>query len=357
MRLRPRGVLLAAATALSSKAAAHASISSNSVTVRAQSDPSPDNFVRRNQARGQHLPVAGNDRSKVLTDYTAIVGGKHLYIVGGSVAQRDGSDSVEAFVGMYFPSSRTRMYPANSTFAVNETLSLPIDKDWKASDISYETFPSAEGISHGVWSPSLWANDETEGEEDVYLWGGSYFRGNEPGHPRDRRLWTLQQKSNGKGSWAGSDIPKAIKQTNAGAPVSCGGKGYIIGGWASNDTDPSFDDITNSIVGVPGMVSYDFATGDWKNHSIEALAKQGTYADGAAVCVKIPGKTPKLFVLGGAVNTEPQGAFETPSLLDIQFWDPDSEEWYKQETSGPLPTPRKEHCAVGVPGPNNTFDM
>ena len=244
---------------------------------------------------------------------------------------------------------------------VNSTLSLPLDDDWTASDVSYQSFPMPGGVSHGVWNPGLWVNDEKENDAnpDVYLWGGSYFRVNEPGHPRDRNLWTLQTQSDGNGNWDKASVPQTIKQTAAGTSVTCGGRGYMIGGWGSNDTEPSFGSVKNGMINVPGLVSYDFASGDWNNHSIEALTqeKSGTYADGAAVCVELEGQSPKLFVLGGAVNAEPAGSYSTPSLLDIPFWDPDTEKWYKQETSSALPGPRKEHCAVGVPGPNNTYDM
>jgi hypothetical protein len=169
----------------------------------------------------------------------------------------------------------------------------------------------------------------------------------------------MQTKADGTGNWGKASVPSKIKQTGAGTTASCGGKGYMIGGWGSNDTDPNFSKVEGGMINVPGLISYDFTSSDWNNHSIEALtqAKLGTYADGAAICVKMTGTSPKLFVVGGTVNSGPSGSYSDVSFLDAQFWDPDSEEWYKQETSGDRPEPRKQHCAVGVPGPNSTFDM
>ncbi|KAH8169147.1 kelch motif domain-containing protein [Sarocladium implicatum] len=322
--MRSRTLLaVVAAASIATAEASKDSYSSPQLVPRQQSDPPPDQFFRRTQAK-------------------AVVAGQYLYIVGGQVTYKVNDDTFNRFF-------------------VNTTLSLPLDEDWESSDVSYESFPLAKGISHGVWNAGLWVNDEKEDDAtpDVYLWGGSYNRPNEPGHPRDRSLWTLQTQENGQGSWNDSSVPNSIKQTAAGSSATCGGKGYMIGGWGSNDTDPAFSSVQNGLINVPGLITYDFKSGDWNNHSIEALTgeKEGTFADGAAVCVEMQGQSPKLFVIGGAVNKEPAGSYSTPSFLDVQFWDPDSEKWYKQETSSALPASRKEHCAVGVPGPNNTYDI
>ncbi|KAL2203583.1 hypothetical protein CC79DRAFT_1399908 [Sarocladium strictum] len=246
----------------------------------------------RTRASSHPQTISKDEEMAVGTVWIAIVAGQNLYIVGGAVSYRAGGNVVRKLF-------------------VNTTLSLPLDQDWKASDVSYKSFPPPDSISHSLYDAGLWVNDESEKDAnpDVYLWGGSYYRENEPGHERDRNLWTMQTKADGTGNWGKASVPTKIKQTGAGTAASCGGKGYMIGGWGSNDTDPNFSKVEGGMINVPGLISYDFTSSDWNNHSIEALtqAKLGTYADGAAICVKMAGTSPKLFVVGGTVNSEPSG--------------------------------------------------
>lgn len=42
---------------------------------------------------------------------------------------------------------------------------------------------------------------------------------------------------------------------------------------------------------------------------------------------------------------------------NITIYDHSSKRWYWQTTTGGPPPPRLDFCAVGIQGPNGTFDM
>ena len=42
---------------------------------------------------------------------------------------------------------------------------------------------------------------------------------------------------------------------------------------------------------------------------------------------------------------------------NLTFYDPLERKWHSQIATGNRPTPRRDFCAVGVQGPDNTFEV
>lgn len=171
-------------------------------------------------------------------------------------------------------------------------------------------------------------------------------------------MWTLAADGNGGGKWTSKEPPSDIRRAAFGGFTECGGKGYFVGGYGGPYTDgPAFD---GPRIAVPGLISYDFATGSFKNESTEGLTESGAFQKGSAVCVELPGRKPKLFVVGGA---EPKLTDVTDSDVSLQsfdnayFYDLGTEKWYRQETQGSRPASRQGTCVVGASGSNGTYEM
>jgi hypothetical protein len=135
--------------------------------------------------------------------------------------------------------------------------------------------------------------------------------------------------------------------------VTCGGKGYLLGGWGTNSTDQEAFDSEKG-VSVPGLITYDFEDKIWRNESKNFWTDDGSWMRGEAVCVELPDRTPKVFFLGGLIGMDESKQLD---FNVVHYWDPEQDEWFEQETVGRAPEPRMDSCAVGVSGPNGTYEM
>lgn len=235
--------------------------------------------------------------------------------------------------------------------SVNTTLALSLKKDWTSKDAEYDTigaddFPTA--IGH-----ALWTNKDTK---EVVFWGGLDFGSDRTGS-RDPKVWTLAADGEGGGEWTSKDPPASVKRTAFGAYAECGGKGFFAGGYGDAATD---SDEFQQRIAVPGLLTYDFKDGSFKNVSTEGLTSSGAFQKGSAVCVEVPNRKPKLFVMGGAQITPTDVAdnnVDLQSFDNAYFYDLEKEKWFKQETQGSRPAARQGTCAVGAAGPNGTYEM
>lgn len=135
--------------------------------------------------------------------------------------------------------------------------------------------------------------------------------------------------------------------------MTCGGKGYLLGGWGTNGTDlEAFDSSEGR--SVPGLITYDFEDKVWRNESKNFWTDDGSWMRGEAVCVELPDRTPKVFFLGGLISMDESKQLD---FNIVHYWDPEQDEWFEQETVGRAPEPRLDSCAVGVSGPNGTYEM
>jgi hypothetical protein len=236
---------------------------------------------------------------------------------------------------------------------VNVTLALSLKEDWQARNAEFKTIPADDfptAIGH-----ALWANKD---DKEIVFWGGKDFASDQTGSSNPK-IWTLATDGNGGGKWTSKEPPSDIRRAAFGGYTECGGKGYFVGGYGEGTTDgPAFK---GNRIAVPGLVSYDFNNGTFRNESTEGLTDTGAFQKGSAVCVTLPGQDPKLFVLAGA---EPQltevadnNVVGLQSFDNAFFYDLKKQKWFKQETQGSRPAARQGTCAVGAQGPNGTYEM
>ncbi|KAH8892581.1 hypothetical protein GQ53DRAFT_822784 [Thozetella sp. PMI_491] len=260
--------------------------------------------------------------------------GNYLYIDGGEVSQYV-SDREDTVISR----------PSNST------LSIPLDKSWTPSTAIFSTV--SKGASRVVKQGALWT-DPSSGL--FYEWAGEGPYGNRIG-ANNSHIWKFTPDGKGGGLWAvaGNTPGGDVRGGTDGTSVVCGGTGFWLGGYGTASSDAAYSDDFPQ----PGLVSYSFSSGVWTN--VSAPAPYSPHLHGDAVCLPFgPANHQGLVLfLGGSQMGVATTQVRNPVPLDnLTFYDPSSNVWYWQKTTGDaIPEARENHCVVGVAGPNGTYEI
>ena len=239
-----------------------------------------------------------------------------------------------------------------TSIVVNYTLAISLSSTWPIKDVEVEVLPKGEFPS--MMREALWYDEQNA---KIYAWGGR-SRENIGPESNHRQLWGLKTSESTQGEWAIQRPSNPIFFDNMlhlveGASTTCNQVGYYYNGFSSTQSDSR---IYNSSIVSPGLLPYDFNTMTWANESTDALGYVAY--GGSATCLPDLGKKGMLLFMGGVKGQ--QGYYDAWDLLhfsNVTLYDPETGEWYWQETSGDIPYSRETFCAVGVAGPNNTFEM
>jgi hypothetical protein len=194
--------------------------------------------------------------------------------------------------------------------------------------------------------------------KSLYTWGGFTADNSSP----SKELWRFSADGSGGGAW--SQVTQQdyrafmdLKSPFSSAFTQSKDVGYAFGGAVMHSSDASIDKGMPGYA-APGLVSYNFRTGEWKNSSSTSYGGYGTSLNARAEYVPF-GPNGLLLFLGGAetpVDATNQTIVEV-TWNTITMVDPVTHKWYKQTTSGQKPPTIESHCSIGMPGPNNTYEM
>ncbi|KAL2290544.1 hypothetical protein FJTKL_15608 [Diaporthe vaccinii] len=250
--------------------------------------------------------------------------GDFAYIDGGEVSQANGGQSS----GNNVPS------PESST------LSISLRESWTNSTVPIQVIQKPAPLLN---SQAIWTDESTN---SFWIWGGAAADGTPP--PPDQ-TWQFSADGNGGGSWnlKPPSNPRIFNELSR--PVGCAhtqgdGVGYCMGGLLTSQSNAS----VGSDTAVAGLVSFGMSSSVWTNTSIERtlVNAQAEYAPF--------GPNGLILLLGGTLGDSP------PTLIDfinITFYDPITKQFFSQPATGTIPTGRQRFCSVGVPGPDNTFEV
>ncbi|KAI2629353.1 hypothetical protein GGS21DRAFT_492277 [Xylaria nigripes] len=266
-----------------------------------------------------------------LRGHTVAAIGDYLYIDGGELIERvKGVD----------------------TYEVGTTWSIDLAKSWTNETVKIQSIPKS---SPGLSRQTHWIDASTK---SLYTWGGFTLNGSSP----SRELWQLMTNGAGGGTW--SQVTQRdylafskLKGTFGTAFTQSKDAGYAFGGAVMHSSDGSIDKESPGYA-TPGLVSYNFHTGEWVNSSTSSYGGYGTSINARAEFVPF-GPNGLLLFLGGA-ETPVDATNETIVEVNwnsITMVDPVTNQWYKQSTSGTKPPTVESHCSVGVPGPNGTYEI
>lgn len=156
----------------------------------------------------------------------------------------------------------------------------------------------------------------------------------------------------GSGAWnesisPGDSIWKPLTRPS-GALMTYGvDKAWVLGGF---DNPLGNDPFTNN--DIPGLISFDMEARTFTNLSATGYNKNATAANGALQHVPSFGPS-GLFLAMGGINK----AGSLINFSNLTVFDPATQKWFSQTTTGSQPSPRIEFCAAGVSSTNGTFEM
>jgi hypothetical protein len=186
------------------------------------------------------------------------------------------------------------------------------------------------------------------------MWGGSVSALLPPTAP-NADLWRFDVDDNGSGSWTQIPTPENLVRSAHALYAVANGVGYSVGGDTSIRTSAYFYGISGGWLAIPGIVSYDMASGDFNIASTSGLSGTGLATSGQLIHIPAFGHDGILVALGGtsSPNTTSANGGDGPALIDfssIAVYDIYSAQWLSQATTGQVPTARLKFCAVGVEG-------
>lgn len=209
--------------------------------------------------------------------------------------------------------------------------------------------------------PSLWYHEK----EDV-LYSGFAGRvstfgsnGDNPSPP-PFSLWSFKPDGTGSGSWnevidSNSSVWDSVTRPCQSMMAFGPGSAYVLGGFESSQTALAAANLDRNIP-VPGLVQFDMSTKKFSNSTARGYSFNGTAEKGAMHHVPSFGPNGLFVVMGGDDFWHPTAETLT-DLETISIYDPSSERWFNQTTTGNIPQPRKEFCLAGIESNNATYEM
>lgn len=174
-------------------------------------------------------------------------------------------------------------------------------------------------------------------------------------------LWSFKPDGSGGGTW---DV--AIKSTDSAFDditrgyISLfaygGGKGLMLGGASTSQSSTETEDLGETILPLSGMVDFNMTTKSLTNKTVDRPYFHGKIEEGRMHYVPAFGESGIFVVMGGAPE-QFKDESESFSFDTVSIYDPESDEWWDQSTSGNTPDARKGFCLAGVSSDNGTYEI
>lgn len=215
-------------------------------------------------------------------------------------------------------------------------------------------FKTIESSAPSLISQALWI-DPLRTSFYAYDGGLSYslqINGRDWKQPRNQ-LWQFTP-SGSSGTWspvgnqASSNFSDLARTIN-GIYAYGGGFGFALGGIENGATKVFAD---SSYWDTPGMVMYKLSDREWYNVSAVGYSPKGHARNGAAQFVPGFGPAGLVCVFGG-LDDDGNALASDP----VSMFDPESQQWSHQTTSGPKPRIAESPCVVGIQGDDDTYEV
>lgn len=237
---------------------------------------------------------------------------------------------------------------------VNSTLSFNISTSWTVGKVNIHAFnkPAPKVSRQALW--------KGEDNKIFYIWGGRTIRRMNLDKIDRDAIWRFTANDEGGGQWS-SEIPNGIDDDihlpQRMAVTTYKNIGFALGGTVIGESDPSIGVETQP---VPGMIRFDMDSKTFSNLSTPDVSPAGTSLGSTAEYVPDFGPDGIVMVLGGYAHTRAAGS-RTPEHTrrfdNITYFNPKTEKWGWQMTTGNIPSPRLDHCSVGVKSGQDTYEM
>jgi hypothetical protein len=210
-----------------------------------------------------------------------------------------------------------------------------------------------------------------QNETGVYAYGGEFSQLNTwvgPGTVPLNNLWKFVPLNPGPGgSWQEVDTSadggwQRLIRPSGGAVASAKDVGYNLGGYYDSWTSQSTSDLGGGFLPAPGMQICNFTTNKCSNNSALGYSSNGAFEFGGLVHVPTWGPEGLVVVIGGQtspmLNLFSDGQ-KYQNMANISLFEPTTQQWYYQTSTGEVPPQRDRFCVVGstAGGDNGTFEI
>ena len=235
-------------------------------------------------------------------------------------------------------------------FTDNFTNSVDLSRSWNNESVALTSINSAAPV---LVSQALWVDSS---EESFYSYnGGKSYSLQVVDQPPliGNQLWQFTP-SGSSGSWKQAAAPSSsnfseLSRGINGIYTSGDGVGFALGGGENAATGAP---VGGDFIQSPGMVMFNSTSLQWYNVSASGYSQGGIANNGAAQFVPSYGPAGLLLIFGGTVANSFLPGFDSVSIFD-----PSSQQWGSQRTSGTIPVPVINPCVVGVEGDDNTYEV
>ncbi|KAF2141130.1 uncharacterized protein K452DRAFT_288500 [Aplosporella prunicola CBS 121167] len=261
--------------------------------------------------------------------------GDFVYIDGGLYSSRDSDGAISD--------------PVQNT----HTLAIDMRASWTNATVNISRID--KGSSPVFFQPKFWADESANA---FYSWSGSTPNGYAVSQ---KSLWKFSGDGEGGGAWARQTVKdddsvfKQLTRPVGGYSAVADQTGFFVGGVATKSSD-DLNVEGEDAVPVPGVVSYNFSSGEWANKSSDGWTPYGTGMWGQAAAVPFgyqdDGSGGLLVLLGGESGTR-TSISNAEGYLDfssVSIYDVATGAWHSQVTTGEAPSVRDEFCMAGTQG-------
>ncbi|KAK6389168.1 hypothetical protein LTR65_006930 [Meristemomyces frigidus] len=250
---------------------------------------------------------------------------------------------------------------------LNDTLSIPLSTSWTNSTVPFAAtnrgvYPEQPSLNF----ENLWPSNDSS---NFYVFGGelSGYNVMNPLQPVQPSLWQFTADGSGGGSWstasAVDNTHQSLNQPSHALATSGNGVGYALGGMVTCGTyaDPA-GSCGVVFTPVPGLVVFNMSTNSWSNISASGDSGYSTYGTaflGSAQFAPSFGSQGVVLFVGGQTSDRESAAITSPKrpFSQIGIFDPSSQTFHTQTTSGDTPAYREHFCSVGAQGDNGTYEI
>lgn len=239
------------------------------------------------------------------------------------------------------------------------TLAIDLSRSWTNSSVTIKSTEHARGVPH-LLGTNLWYNES--GNELLQGFVGAASPWPNTNGVQDLCLWSFKLDGKGSGSWSQVYDSRAsafasMTRPYQGSMAQDDGAAYILGGVSTADT--SHETRGQPYITLPGLIKYNFTTAEFTNSTATDYHGAGTAARGQMLYVPTYGEKGLYIPLGG--DAPRPGKYSPGSSMvgfrNIMMYDPATDRWHSQTTTGAEPKGRIEFCAVGARSTDGTYEI
>lgn len=202
-------------------------------------------------------------------------------------------------------------------------------------------------------NPSLWYY---EADDLLYTGFTGYPSGIGVLQSDPLSLWSFKPDDTGSGAWnqvidSNSSVWEPLTRPGGSLMAYSQNKALVLGG------DRAYYEPVSPQTLMSGAVLFDMESQSFTNLSAQCCNATGGIERGAMEFVPSFGPEGLFIAMGGLNGLTYNTTDGLVGLSTVSVFDPATQEWYNQTTTGSPPSPRVSFCTAGINSTNGTYEM